>query len=227
MRTISKKDIEWKNTPMLIKFLNEQGKLFNRYQSRLPTSTHRKVAKTVKKMRNLGILPYVGLIAPTDKIPVGSYIQDIEELHKKTIDPVTGRMFMKHSITDDLRDKRIREKAMVDRKSSKIASLAEDKSEKEEEAFRSKMVREMQLDTTFVEFPSSLSREWSIAQAHLLGKMARTETERQEALKDDPVEFELGQQTYETVMTRLGSRTTKIDSQMGSNLFEDLLLEKA
>ena len=74
MRSISKKDIEWKNTPMLIKFLNDAGKIYNRYQSRLSTSTHRKVAKTVKKMRNLGVLPYVGFIQPTDKIPIGSYI---------------------------------------------------------------------------------------------------------------------------------------------------------
>lgn len=125
MRTISKKDIEWRNTPMITKFLNETGKIFNRYQSRLPTSTHRKVAKTVKKMRNLGVLPYVGLVTPTDKIPVGSYIQDIEEMHKKTIDPVTGRMFMKHTLQDDLRDKRQREKIMTDRKSSKIAALNE------------------------------------------------------------------------------------------------------
>ena len=98
MRTISKKDIDWRNTPMMTKFLNDTGKLYNRYQSRLPTSTHRKVAKTVKKMRHLGILPSVGLITPTDKIPIGSYIQDIEELHKKTIDPVTGRMFLKHTL---------------------------------------------------------------------------------------------------------------------------------
>lgn len=62
MRSISKKDIEWRNTPMLIKFLNDAGKIYNRYQSRLATSTHRKVAKTVKKMRNLGVLPYVGHI---------------------------------------------------------------------------------------------------------------------------------------------------------------------
>ena len=62
MRTISKKDIDWKNTTMLVKFLNETGKLYNRYQSRLPTSTHRKVAKTVKKMRHLGVLPTTGLI---------------------------------------------------------------------------------------------------------------------------------------------------------------------
>ena len=68
-------------------------------------------------MRNLGVLPYVGLVLPTDKIPIGSYIQDLEEMHKKTIDPVTGRMFLKHTLQDDLRDKRIREKAMIDRKS--------------------------------------------------------------------------------------------------------------
>ena len=31
MRNISKKDIDWKNTPMICKFLNETGKMFNRY----------------------------------------------------------------------------------------------------------------------------------------------------------------------------------------------------
>jgi hypothetical protein len=46
----------------------------------------------------MGLLPYVGLLKPTDKIPVGSYIEDIEEMHRKTVDPVTGRMFMKYSI---------------------------------------------------------------------------------------------------------------------------------
>ena len=31
MRNISKKDIDWKNTPFMIKFLNGTGKLYNRY----------------------------------------------------------------------------------------------------------------------------------------------------------------------------------------------------
>ena len=149
MRNISKKDIDWRNTPMITKFLNETGKMYNRYQTRLPTTVHRKVAKTVKKMRNLGVLPYVGHIQPTDKIPIGSYIQDIEEMHRKTIDPVTGRMFMKHTLQDDLRDKRVREKAMVDRKAEKIVPRAELKPDTDEfkaEELRSKMVREMQLD---------------------------------------------------------------------------------
>ena len=108
MRSVSKQDIVWRNATLITKFLNETGKLYNRYQSRLPTNVHRKVAKTVKKMRNLGLLPYVGLLKPTDKIPIGSYIEEVEEMHKKTIDPVTGRLFLKHSIQDDARDKSIR-----------------------------------------------------------------------------------------------------------------------
>ena len=105
MRSVTKKDIDWRNATLITKFLNDTGKLYNRYQSRLPTNVHRKVAKTVKKMRNLGLLPYVGLMKPTDKIPVGSFVEDLEEMHKKTIDPLTGRMFLKHSIQDTLKDK--------------------------------------------------------------------------------------------------------------------------
>ena len=74
MRSIKKKDLDWKNTAFMVKFLNPAGKIYNRYQSRLPTPVQRKVAKTVKKMRDLSLLPYVGLIKPTDKIPLGSYI---------------------------------------------------------------------------------------------------------------------------------------------------------
>ena len=35
MRTTQKKDIDYKNMPMMVKFLNDTGKLFNRYQTRL------------------------------------------------------------------------------------------------------------------------------------------------------------------------------------------------
>ena len=31
----------------------------------------------------MGLIPYVGLIKPTDKIPVGSYIEDIEEINAR------------------------------------------------------------------------------------------------------------------------------------------------
>jgi len=82
------------------------------------------VAKTVKKMRDLAILPTVGLIKPTDKIAVGSFIEEVEEMHRKTIDPVTGRLFMKHSIQDDLRDKEKREKHTLERKIKSVGATA-------------------------------------------------------------------------------------------------------
>jgi len=61
-------------------------------------------------MRNQFLIPTVGLIKPTDKIPLGSFMEDIEEMHKKTIDPVTGRLFLKHSLQDELTVKLKREK---------------------------------------------------------------------------------------------------------------------
>jgi ribosomal protein S18 len=105
MRRIRKDDINWKDTAFLAKFMNETGKILNKYQSRLPTNVHRKVAKTIKKVRDMEIFAHVGLMKPTDKIPVGSFVEDLEEMHKKTIDPLTGRMFLKHSIQDTLKDK--------------------------------------------------------------------------------------------------------------------------
>ena len=35
-------------------------------------------------MRHLSLTPYDGLLKPTRKIPVGSFIEDLEEVHKKT-----------------------------------------------------------------------------------------------------------------------------------------------
>ena len=98
MRKVDKKDINWKDTAFLSKFMNETGKILNKYQSRLPTSAHKKVAQTIKRVRDLEIFSHVGLVKPTDKIPVGSFIEDLEEMHRKTIDPVTGRLFLKHSL---------------------------------------------------------------------------------------------------------------------------------
>ena len=106
MRTVEKKDIDYRNSAFITKFLNPSGKLYNRYQSRLPTVIHRRVAKTFKKMRHLGLLPFVGLLSPYDKVPLGtSFIDEVEEVYKKTIDPVTGRIYMRHQLTDDARDK--------------------------------------------------------------------------------------------------------------------------
>ena len=67
-------------------------------------------------MRSQFILPYVGVIKPTDKIALGSYIEEIEEMHKKTIDPVTGRLFLKYSLQDDLEVKLKRERERMEKR---------------------------------------------------------------------------------------------------------------
>lgn len=51
-RRITKADLDYYNTPFMTKFLTETGKLYNRYQTRLPTPVHRRLAKIVKKMRH-------------------------------------------------------------------------------------------------------------------------------------------------------------------------------
>ena len=91
-------------------------------------------------------------------------------MHKKTIDPITGRMFLKHTVQDDLRDKRVREKQMVKRKAEGIAPLRTEKDWDEDDIdeTRERMIRELNLDVTYAEFPSKERREWSIAQAHLI-----------------------------------------------------------
>lgn len=45
------------------------------------------------------------MIKPTDRIPLGHFLEDMEEMHKKTIDPVTGRLFLKHSLQDEKKTK--------------------------------------------------------------------------------------------------------------------------
>lgn len=92
IRTIRKKDITWKNIALLTRFLNEAGKLMNRYQTRLPTSTHRKLSKTIKHARNLGILPFQDYIKPTDKIPFTSMFNDFIEDTSKVVDKTTGKI---------------------------------------------------------------------------------------------------------------------------------------
>lgn len=41
----------------------------------------------------MGVIPYVGMISPTDKISLTSFYEDLEEFNKKSIDPLTGKMF--------------------------------------------------------------------------------------------------------------------------------------
>ena len=98
-------------------------------------------------MRSLGLLPSVGNIRPTDRIPLGSFIQDVEDFHRKTVDPVTGRMFLKHSLQDDLRDKRMRERLGLDNKQEGIEGQKEMDTQDPIDEIREKFIREMSLDS--------------------------------------------------------------------------------
>lgn len=103
IKTIRKKDVTWKNLPFLVKFLNEAGKLMNKYQSRLPTNVHRKVAKSVKHARHMGLLPYVDYIRGFDKIPLTSTYNDFIDDVSTVIDKKTG--MIKHIHQPSLQDK--------------------------------------------------------------------------------------------------------------------------
>jgi len=89
------------------------------------------------------------LIKPTDKIALGSYIEDIEEMHKKTIDPVTGRLFMKYSLQDDIKNKLKREKDRFEERYGHIETNVELKKIEKDAEEQYKIIREMSLDTNF------------------------------------------------------------------------------
>jgi ribosomal protein S18 len=103
IRTIKKKDVTWKNLPFLVKFINEAGKLMNKYQTRLPTSIHRRLSRSVKHARHLGLLPYVDYIRGYDKIPLTSTYNDFIDDISTVIDKKTG--LIKHIHQPSLEDK--------------------------------------------------------------------------------------------------------------------------
>lgn len=93
MRKFDKNDFNWKDTALFTQFMTKAGRIKNRYQTRLPDGAQTRLEKTVKWARNMGVIPYVGMISPTDKISLTSFYEDLEEFNKKSIDPLTGKMF--------------------------------------------------------------------------------------------------------------------------------------
>lgn len=125
----------------------------------------------MKKMRHLGILPWVGIVKPTDKVPIGSYIEDIEEMHRKTIDPVTGRLFLKHSLMDDMRE---RQKRSQDQYKQKFDDVEGAKEFAESQRFNinqatDRVIREMGIDVDRMH-PNLRQKQWLAAQAFIVDK---------------------------------------------------------
>ena len=104
-----------------------------------------KLAKTIKKVRDLNLIPHVGLIKPTDRIPVGSFMEDLEEMHKKTIDPVTGRLFIKHSHQDPYPEKEKRQKEIIEDRFKDVESNEDYNKDQNVEKVE-KTIRELNLD---------------------------------------------------------------------------------
>lgn len=100
IKTIKKSDVHWKNLPLLTRFINEAGKLMTRYQSRLPTSVHRKLAKTVKHARNMGLLPFNDFIKPEHKVPFTSIYTEFLHDTTKVVDQKTGTIKLVYLPTD-------------------------------------------------------------------------------------------------------------------------------
>lgn len=228
MRRIRKDDINWKDTAFLTKFMNETGKILNKYQSRLPTGVHRKVAKTIKKVRDMEIFAHVGLLKPTDKIPVGSFIEDLEEMHKKTIDPVTGRMFLKHSIQDTLKDKEQRIFTTLEQRLENSESNAEYSKEKDAE-LKERVLREMSLDEAGGRLlPDRVQRQWLIAQTHIIEREGKLEEKELEAkltgttFNRPDTEFLGAKEAYNEVLDKI-----KADQAGPNRLFDQFLSEKS
>lgn len=75
----------------------------NRYQTRLPTNVHRRLAKSVKHARHMGLLPYVDYVRGFDKIPLTSTYNDFVDDISTVIDKKTGTI--RHIHQPSLQDK--------------------------------------------------------------------------------------------------------------------------
>lgn len=219
MRKVDKKDVTWRDTAFLTKFMNETGKIINKYQSRLPSSTHRKVARSIKRLRDLELVAHVGMLKPTDKIPVGSFVEDLEEMHKKTIDPVTGRLFLKHSLQDSLADK---ERRVFGALEERIGAVEPEQDEAA--ALKQSIMREMSLDGVGL-VPTRAQRQWLIAQAHVAERNGALEQAAKEAellgkeYSKPATEFLAGKQTYEQAAAKVTADP--------NHLFDQFLSEKS
>lgn len=93
VREVDMSEFNWKNSAFWIQFLTKNGKIKNKFQTRLTDSAQARLQVVVKQARNMGMLPYVGLVRPTDKLSLRSFYEDLEEYNKKSIDPLTGKLY--------------------------------------------------------------------------------------------------------------------------------------
>ena len=108
------------------------------------------------------------MIKPTDKIPMGSFIEDLEEMHKKTIDPLTGRMFLKYNLIDEIKAKDKIIKETIKERFKEVESKNEYNEDIDAE-LKEQVIREMSLDNEKL-IPDREQRHWMIGQGHILDR---------------------------------------------------------
>lgn len=162
---------------------------------------------------------------------------------------------MKHSLQDDLRDKRIREKAALDRKVENMEgqkAWEDDENRTPEELAvsqeRKRLVREMSLDSERL-YPNEHQRVWLQAQSYLSSElydsvldqlneeldpvMLKEFEGKGEPLEGDGTKFlnpdntQMAKHAYKNVMGRLTEINKREEDFVGSNFLEDFLAEKA
>lgn len=52
------KNVDYKDVNILKKFTNRQGRIVNRFYTKLSSKNQRKISKAIKRARNEGLLPY-------------------------------------------------------------------------------------------------------------------------------------------------------------------------
>jgi len=64
----------------------------------------------VKHAKALNLFPYKGLIKPTDRMPLLSNFEDLEEFNKKHVNPVTGTIYWQKDVKMNSDWERIKER---------------------------------------------------------------------------------------------------------------------
>lgn len=154
------------------------------------------------------------MIKPTDKIALGSYIEDIEEMHKKTIDPVTGRLFMKYSLQDDIKKKLQREKDRFEERYGHIETNVELKKMEKDADEQYKIIREMSLDTNFQKMPNEKVRHWLVAQSHMMME--------DEGLMESLDNLELAQQAADPDHIRTYNQPSETERARAKNAYDTI-----
>ena len=90
LKKLRKRDITWDNCSLLAQFVNPAGKLYNRVQTHLKTSIHKRVRRMVCVARWLGLMPSKGSLKPTDKLNLKPLIEEIHRHDLRTIDAKSG-----------------------------------------------------------------------------------------------------------------------------------------